>query len=120
MKYYEQTWSIPSHLDWELRWKKISPIKLMSMGMTLGGNSTKGELDEQMKMNAALITFALESAEYKIINTWFPVKVEGEDKYHPEDLESDLKAMQEIVAKFLEDVFYPTFLKSAESQKKTK
>lgn len=120
-KYYENEWNIPSHQDWTFRYKKVSPIAMMAMSMSFKKNDDEDfDLNDKIESNEALINFALEHIEYKVMTEWFPVKSKNDDTLYPASLEYDMTAMIELTSKFLKEVFYPTFTKSDESQKTIK
>ncbi len=113
-KYYEKEWSLESHPEWTFRYKRVSPIKLTGFSISLKDSKT---MSERVETNEELIRFALENIEYKVKTEWFPVKVPGQDVYYPSVLEDDLMTTIELANKFLQEVFYPSFMKSSESQK---
>jgi hypothetical protein len=116
-KYYETEWSIPSHPDWVFRFKRVSPVTMMSISLAL---KQSDDMNSRIDTNETLINFALENIEYKVMTQWFSVKTKGEDIFYPSSLETDITAMMELAGKFLNEIFYPTFTKSDESQKTTK
>lgn len=113
-KYYETEWCLESHPEWTFRYKRVSPVKLMGFSLSLKNSQS---MSDRVETNEELIKFALENMEYKVKTEWFPVKVPNEDIYYPTALEDDLTTAIELANKFLQEVFYPTFMKSSESQK---
>lgn len=97
---------IDSMPDYEFRTKSISPVDLLAI-------TTQTDF-EKFAQTKALYAFALENMEVKIGEKWFPVKLPGREVYMPTDIEENLTALNELIAKFLDEVVAKTFTKSSE------
>lgn len=90
----------------DFRFRKISPIDILSL-------QTQIDL-ENMEKTKKLFSFILENTE--VTNNgdlWVNVKEKKVDEYHPEGMEFNLKAMNEICIKFINDIIKPVFIESS-------
>lgn len=113
-KYYEHVFKIESY-DFNFRFKKIKPTKLLSLSSLFGGDINSEEMEK-------LFDFALMNTQVLIVDKWHDVVESlpnGEVVYWPESLEDNLSAISEISSKFINDVIKVVFTKSNESMKKT-
>lgn len=88
-----------------LRFKDISPVKMLALQMTIDF--------ESMDKSEKLFSFILENTEVDIAGTWTNVKEQGRDVYFPIGIEADLNALMEICTTFLNEVLKPVFTKSS-------
>lgn len=110
MKYYEKTFKSEIEPKLEFRFKKISPVKLLSIATQFVGS-------KDMASTEQIFTFALENTEVKVLDQWLPVKETNKEVYWPADIEDKIQVLQEVVAHFVTDVLAMVFTKSSKSTK---
>lgn len=98
--------TIESMPDVEFRVARISPVDLLAI-------TTQIDF-EQFAKTKVLYTFALEHCEVKQGEKWFPVKLPGKEVYTPSTIENNFRALNEIIAYFLNNVVAETFTESSE------
>ena len=101
---------IKSRPELEFRVGKISAIDMLALQIQTNF--------EDMKQTKEVFTFILEHIEVKLLEKWVNVKVQGREIYMPENLEEDLRALQELYTYFLVNILKPLFVKSEESSQK--
>lgn len=107
MKYYEKTFKSEIDPKLEFRFKKISPVKLLSVATQFGG--------KDIASTEQIFTFALENTEVKVLDQWLPVKETNREVYWPADIEDNIQVLQEVVTHFVTDVLAMVFTKSSKS-----
>ena len=88
----------------ELRFKDISPIKMLALQTSIDFN----DFDKTAK----LFSFILENTQTNISGTWTDLKLKDREVYLPQGIEKDLPFLMEVCTKFLNDVVKPIFTKS--------
>lgn len=88
----------------ELRFKDISPVKLLALQMSIDFNNFDKTSD--------LFSFILENTEVNIAGTWTSVKIKDRDVYFPQGIEQEIDVLMDICITFLNEVIKPVFQKS--------
>ena len=99
--------TIESKPELELRTKYVSPIDILAI------TTTQMDFVEFAKTKE-FYSFALEHVEVKVGEKWFPVKFPGRDVYTPEELETNIVVLNEIISWFLENIIVSAFPQSSE------
>lgn len=92
-------------LDLEFRFKKISPVKILSLSTELG--------KQNIVSNEEVFTIILENTEVDILGQWLPVKEKAKEVYWPANIEENPSMLQDIITKFIRTVLLPVFQKSS-------
>ena len=85
---------------------KITPIELLASSTLIGG--------ENLNMTMDLFKFALEHAEVKLGEKWFPVKAKDAEVYSPNGIENNMLALNEIAKYIFKEAIVKSFTKSNE------
>lgn len=102
----EKEFKIKSRPDLKLRVGKISALDMLALNTHVDFND--------MSIMKDVYEFILTHVEVELAGVWVTVKEKGKEIYMPENIESDLVALQEIVMYFLVNVLKPLFVKSKE------
>lgn len=92
-------------LEAEFRFKKISPVKILSLSTELG--------KQNLVSNEEVFTIILENTEVNILGQWAPVKEKDKEVYWPANIEENPSMLQDIITKFIRTVLLPVFQKSS-------
>lgn len=95
------TFNINNYVN-NFRFKKISPVKILSLQMVSDFNS--------LIKTEEMFSFILENTEVQVKDTWFPVK--EKENYMPVGIDNDISALTEIITHFFNDILKPVFTKS--------
>ncbi len=98
--------SIESKPDLKLRIGKVSVVEIASLPAII-------DFDNFDKTQQ-LYTFVFEHVEVMFGDKWVPLKTKGREVYMPPEIESDFKALNEIIAYFMDEVTEKVFQKSSE------
>lgn len=90
----------------EIRFKKISPVRLLALQTALDLND--------IEKSEKFFTFVLENAEVKISNEWVSLKEKDRDVYYPVGIDKNLNALNEVIKVFINEVLKPAFTQSRE------
>lgn len=88
----------------EFRIARISPVELLALQMQIDFSN--------LNMTVTLFNYILEHIEVKISDSW--VKVKDDEVYMPVNIESNIKALQDLVFYFLNEYMKPIFMNSNE------
>lgn len=92
-------------LSQTFRVSKISPIELLSLQTQINF--------EDFKLTSNLFTFILEHLEVRVMDVWVPVKEKNKEEYNPKGIENNIKALNELIMWFLDNIIKDTFINSS-------
>ncbi len=98
--------SIESKPDLKLRIGKVTVVEIASLPAII-------DFDDFSKTQQ-LYTFIFEHVEVMFGDKWVPLKTKGREVYMPPEIETDLKALNEVIAYFMDEVTDKVFQKSSE------
>ena len=80
---------------------KLDPVEVLALGMTSNF--------EELKQTKVTMGFALEHIEVKVGEKWVLVKQPDRSVYMPMGIEDNLRALQQLIQYFIEDVLAKFF-----------
>lgn len=97
---------IEGYDDFTFRFKKMNAFEALGLRTQLKFDSAE-DAENMFKK-------CLEYIEVECKNVWLSCKEKNAEVYAPACLEEDANLLQELVMKFMNEYFYPLFIKSGE------
>ena len=97
----QKEFTIQSMPNNKFRIAKLDPVEVLALGMTTNF--------EELKQTKVTMAFALEHTETYVGDKWVQVKQTDRSVYMPMGIETNFKALQELIEYFIQEVLSKVF-----------